>query len=319
MWNRIGETQLRMGEIMEIYMVKTPDSNYEQDIMSFLSPTNRLWRWHLDLAIHGALDELEPRFYLGLVKGRIVSNVSTWEYGSIGLVAHLLTAKEHRRTGACTASMKAQIQDFRHRSGKVLIGGFKPTSYTIAKSLGFSSIIDNSEVMHYNLDLHFKKEYFEARKVSCRDSMWKDWPGVSLLFGTQEGCCIRSMKHRIFEPFDYEDYFLGDMWERLNGLCISKVLVSEEGSVVGYATLTSKYHVKSEFWLLDFFIHPNAASCAGTMLDAMDFPPTKTRCYVESGCPEKREMLLRSGFKERTLQEQITQNGKTLDIAVMEF
>jgi hypothetical protein len=318
MWSKMGEILLKTGETMQILMVKTPDHYYERSIVSFLSYANELWRWHLNLAVRGELGDLEARFYLGLLKGRIISNVSTWEHGSIGMVAHLFTARNHRRKGACTALMKAQMQDFLSRGGKVLIGGFRPSSYPIAKSLGFQSIIDNSEVMHYYLHSNLDKEYFQAKKVFCRDSTWKDWPGISLLFGVKRGWRVRSMKHKVYGAFDYEDYFLKDMRERFMGLCISKVLVTEKENIVGYATLTSKHRGKNSFYLLDFFIHPAVASCANTMLDAMDFPHGKVRCYVESKCYKKRDMLLKCGFKEKPIQKQINADGKKLDVIVTE-
>jgi hypothetical protein len=53
MWKKIGKVRLRTGEIMEILMVKAPDTRYEQPIWSFLTDLNRLWRWHLNLAIAG--------------------------------------------------------------------------------------------------------------------------------------------------------------------------------------------------------------------------------------------------------------------------
>jgi hypothetical protein len=161
MWKRIGKVRMRTGEIMEIRVVKTPDARYEQPILSFLTNLNKLWRWHLKLAIRGETDELEARFYLGVVKDRIISNVSSWEYGSIGLLAHVLTAEDYREGGACTAVMKAQMKDFRDRGGRILIGGFRPTSYRIAKRLGFKSVIDESEVMRCDLDSSFEKEYFQ--------------------------------------------------------------------------------------------------------------------------------------------------------------
>jgi hypothetical protein len=149
--------------------------------------------------------------------------------------------------------------------------------------------------------------------------MWRDWPGISLLFGVKKGWYLRSVKHKVYGAFDYEDYFLEDMKEQSMGLCISKVLITEKESIVGYATLTSKHRGKDSFFLLDFFIHPEAASFADTMLDAIDFPHGKIKCYVESKCHEKRDMLLKRGFKEKMIQKQIKDNGKKLDIIEMEL
>ena len=308
---------MKTGETMKIRVVKAPDRQYERRVNSFLSYNNELWLWHLNMAFRGELDELEARFYVGLLNGRMVGNVSSWEHGPLGLVAHLFTARRYRREGICTALMKAQVRDFRDRDGKMLIGGFRPTSYRIARTIGFRSIVGNSEVMHYVLDPNLERGYFKVQGVTCRDSMWKDWPGVGLLFGIKKGWRIRSMKHRIFTPFDYEDYFLEDMKERLDGSTMAKVLVNEKGNVAGYATLTFKRSPKS-FWLLDFFVHHSATPHADMMLDAIDFPKNRTRCYVESDCSEKYGMLLERGFKERT-QELIRHEGRTLDTIIMEF
>jgi hypothetical protein len=266
----------------------------------------------------GETDELEARFYLGVVKDRIISNVSSWECDSIGLLAHLLTAENCRGRGACTALMKAQMKDFGDRGGRILIGGFRPTSYGIAKRLGFKSVINESEVMHRCLDPSFEKEYFQAGNVSCRDAMWKDWPGVSLLFGAEQGWQLRSVKHRIFGPYDYEDYFLTDMNERSKGSGTARILVTEKGSIVGYSVLSLRSHLKDGFWLLDFFVHPSAVSHIDGLLKAIRFPSGKVRCYAEPDNGEKRDALLRQGFSEKG-HKRIKCDGKTLDLIKLEL
>jgi hypothetical protein len=148
--------------------------------------------------------------------------------------------------------------------------------------------------------------------------MWKDWPGVSLLFTSKEGWILRSMNHGIFGPFDYEDCFLEDMNRRLNGGCTSKVLASEKGSIIGYATLTFVRHQKNTFWLLDFFVRHESVSGLDTLLSALDFPQGETRCYVEFKCHEKSHALMRRGFKEIS-QEQTRCHGKTVDTILMEY
>ncbi len=125
------------------------------------------------------------------------------------------------------------------------------------------------------------------------------------------------MQHKIFGAFDYEEHFLEDMKERLEGLCTSKVLTSEKGSIVGYATLTFKHGLKDSFWLLDFFIHPASTFYANSLLDAMDFPRNKIRCYIDSKSHRKHDILLKRGFKEKT-RKQIEYYGKTLEITLME-
>lgn len=302
---------------MEVRRVIAPDHYHESHIKSLLPQYSALWMWHLNLALSGRLDDLEARFYVGVLDGKLIGNVSTWECGPISVVGHLFTAKRHRDKGVCTTLLGIVVQDFSDRNGKILIGGFKPASHRIATKLGFKSLTEKSEVMHLELNQCFEQNYFHAGKLWCRDLKWRDWPGVSLLFGVKKGWWIRSMKHRIFGPYDYEDYFLEDMWGMQRGVCQPKVLVTENGNVIGYAALTLKDSKRRSFWLLDFLIHPAKASDVGILLDALTFPPDKIRCYVERDCCEKFDALLDRGFTEKT-QRPFKFRGKTLGIIMME-
>jgi hypothetical protein len=317
MWEKIGQTPLRTGEAIEVRRVTVPDRYHELGIRELLPRYSALWTWHLGLAFRGKLDDLRTLFYVGVLKDQIVGNVSTFQYGPVEIVAHLFTARRHREKGICTNLMSAMVQDFRNRGGKVLIGGFRPASYPIAKSLGFKSLIDSPEVMHLELDRRFEQYYFRPEKVSCRDSKWHDWPGVSLLFGVKEGWRPRSVKYKIFGSYDYEDHFLQDMSERQEGICKSKVLVTERRSVIGYAVLTFKRHYKGNFWLLDFFIHPTSFSYAEAFLNALAYPSGKIRCYVEQNCPEKLELLGNKGFRVKN-RRQFRFVGRTLETIMME-
>jgi len=309
---------LRTGEMLDAYSVRAPDDHYERDIRSFLPRYAPMWLWHLHLSLRGQLDELESRFYLGLLKDRIVSNVSTWKSGPIGIVGHLFTDADQRGKGACTELMKTAMDDFLSRGGKTLIGGFKLASCHIARRLGFKSVVDNCEVMRYDSAPDFVKTYFQAQKTRCRDALWKDWPGISLLYTTRDGWNLRSIKHAISGPFDYEDYFLKDMRKRLKGLCKSKVLVTERDYIVGHATLNLSEPLGRKHWLLDMFVHPASLSQLDTMLDALDWPEDNVRCYVETGLDEKRNALQARGFREKGVSERRVK-GKTLRTTLMEL
>jgi hypothetical protein len=316
MWDKIDQVVLENGRIMEVRRVMAPDRYHESHIKSLLPKYSALWMWHLNLALSGRLDDLETRFYVGVLDGKLIGNVSTWECGPIGILGHLFTAKRHREKGVCTTLTKIMFQDLSSRGGKILIGGFKPASRRIARKLGFKSLTEKSEVMYLELNRCFEQNYFHADKLWCRDLKWRDWPGVSLLFGVKEGWCMRSMKHKIFGPYDYEDCFLEDMWGMQQGLCQPKVLAAENGNVIGYAALTLKDSRRRSFWLLDFFIHPAKVSDVDILLDALTFPPGKTRCHIERDFCEKFDALLDRGFAEKT-RRRFKFRGKTLDIIMM--
>jgi hypothetical protein len=314
----MGMTPLRTGDIIEIHMVEPPDERYEQSVRSFLSPSKKIWMWHLNLSLRGELDELDSRYYLGFLKDRMISNVTTWEHGPIGIVGHLFTAEDYRNRGACTTLMRTVIHDFLSRDGKTLIGGFKPASRSVAEKLGFRSIMKHSEVMRYDSSPDFVQEYFQPGNMSCRDSTWKDWPGISFLFTVEQGWSLRSMKHKILGPYDYEDYFLEDMWQRTKSSCMSKVLATKKHRILGYATLTLTHRPEGDSWLLDFFVHPVAVSNVETLLNAFDWPEGKIECYVEAGCREKRDTLQAQDFEEKAaLRRQV--KAKTVELILMQL
>jgi hypothetical protein len=303
--------------MMKVCMVKPPDERYEQGVRSFLSPSKRIWAWHLDLSLRGGLDDLDSRYYLGFLKHRMISNVTTWEHSPIGIVGHLSTVEDHRNKGACTTLMKTVIHDFLDRDGKTLIGGFKPASRSVAEKLGFRSITNHSEVMRYDASPSFEEDYFQPGKISCRNSTWKDWPGIEFLYTIKQGWSLRSMKHRILGPYDCEDFFLEDMWQRTRGSCVSKVLATEKEHILGYAALTLEHRFEGDFWLLDFFIHPVAVSHVETTLNAFDWPEGKVECYVEAGCLEKRDALQTQGFEEKaTFRKRF--KTRTIEVILMQ-
>jgi hypothetical protein len=51
----------------------------------------------------------------------------------------------------------------------------------------------------------------------------------------------------------------------------------------------------------------------------MDFPRGTVWCYAESECQEKREALLKRGFQQKRIQKQLMDDGKKLDISIMEL
>jgi len=316
MWSKIDQVSLENERIMEVRCVVMPDDHHKSLIKSLLPRYSPLWTRHLNLSFSGELGDLKTRFYVGVLDDKLIGNVSTWESKPLGIVGHLFTDKKYRRKGVCTNLMKIMIRDFSRRDGKILIGGFRPASYRIAKRLGFKSLADESEAMHLELDKHFEEDYFSDKNSWCREMEWRDWPGVSLLFGVKEGWHVRSLKHEIFGPYDFEDFFLEDMWQKLHGLCQPKVLVTEKENVVGYAALTFNHSEKHGFWLLDFFVHHSRVSDMSIMLDSLTYPSGKIRCHIEGNCKEKIDALLDRGFTEKRRRFKFV--GKTLDMIVME-
>jgi hypothetical protein len=118
-----------------------------------------VWNWHIAKALREPLEDLETRFYLGEIGGRIVGNICTFESGGIGILGHVYTDPAHRHKGVAGGIMGLQMEDFRRRSGKALtLGtGYGSNAYRIYESYGFRSILPESGIMRYSVE----PDYFE--------------------------------------------------------------------------------------------------------------------------------------------------------------
>ena len=321
MHRKLGETRLKTGEKMEIYVVSAPDEEYESGVLSLLRHKGEIWQWHMKAAFRGETGRLESRFYLGIVDGRIISNVSTWEHGPTGILAHVFTVEDQRRKGACKALMAALMEDFLHRGGKILtLGiGYDSPPYHIYKSFGFRSMTEGSGSMRYDADSTFEEELFSGGNVRPRRLEWQDWSTLNVLFAVQDGNYLRSLSHSIFGPTSYEGHFLQDLKGRLDGSWQANLLESEKGCIVGYSTLIPDSRWRNQVWLLDLFLHPRFESHAISLLEAMDWPKEKVQCYVEANLSWKIYALTKLGFhKEATFLKQIRKGDEDVDVLVME-
>ncbi len=318
---KLCETRLKTGEKMEVHVVTAPDEEYEGGVFSLLRHKGEIWQWHMKAAFRGETGQLQSRFYLGIVDGRIISNVSTWEHGPTGILAHVFTVEDQRRKGACKAIMAALMEDFLRRGGRILtLGtGYGSPPYYIYKSFGFRSMTEGSGSMRYDADPGFEEEFFSWGNVRLRELDWQDWSILNLLFAVQDGSYLRNLSHGIFWPTNYEGSFLQDLKGRLERSWRANILESERGAIVGYATLIPDSRWRNQVWLLDLFLHPRFESHAIFLLEAMDWPKEKVQCYVETDLSWKIDALSKLGFrKEATFSKQIRKEDEALDVFVME-
>ena len=317
---KLCEAKLKTGEKMEIYVVSAPDGEYENGILSLLRHKGGIWQWHMEAAFRGETGRLQSRFYLGIVDGRIIANVSTWENGPTGILAHVFTVEDQRRKGACKAIMAVLMEDFLRRGGKVLtLGtGYGSPSYHIYKGFGFRSMTEGSGSMRYDADPAFEEGFFSWGNVRSRGLEWQDWSTLSVLFAVQDGSYLRSLSHGVFGPTNYEGYFLQDLKGRLEGSWQANLLESEGGAIMGYATLIPDGRWRNQVWLLDLFLHPRFESRAILLLEAMDWPKEKVQCYVETDLSWKIDALSKLGFhKEAIFLKQIRKEDEAMDVLVM--
>ncbi len=130
---------LKTGEQLAIECVVPPDAERDAQIRPFLAHKPPHYREHIEAALKGNCDELETRFYAGLLNGEVVGTIMTVEAHGIGILGHVHTREDQRRKGICDAIMRHQMRDFHRRNGHVLLlgTGYQSPAYHIYSRHGF--------------------------------------------------------------------------------------------------------------------------------------------------------------------------------------
>jgi GNAT superfamily N-acetyltransferase len=309
MYTRFGEEQIKSGETLEIGVVTAPDVEFGAGVVGLLGHKGADWQFHIEAALGGQTDLLETRFYLGLLAGVPVANVMTVEYNGVGILGHVFTRPEHRRKGICQAVMNRLMDDFRERGGHVLLlgTGYESAAYWIYHSFGFRSL--KGGFMRYAAapDDTFERKWFEADSVQVAPMAWRHWPLIGLLGAKSGGEFLRSAVWRLFDISNLEGPVANTLIAQTQGRGVNGVVLeAARGGVAGCATLHPTgggINGWPGVWLLDFFTHPNFASHAGDLLDALIWPSGKIIAYVDTCAPDKASLLAGKGFeREGTLR-----------------
>ena len=97
----------------------------------------------------------------------------------------------------------------------------------------------------------------------------------------------------------------------------AKLLVTLDGAIVGWATVSRDERWRPATAVLDLFFHPNFADDLPTLLSAVKFPDVKVQCYVDSSAKKKASVLEDVGFTcEGQLKNQFEYGGQPYDVLV---
>ena len=314
MYESFVDVELKTGQSMEVGVVLAPDAEYAEEVKRFLGHKPEAYRWHIDCCFYETLDLLETRFYVGKIDGHIISNIMVTEYDGIGILGHVFTLPNQRRKGACKAVMRYQMDDFRHRGGKALyLGtGYDSHPYHIYKSFGFDSVYDESGFMCYFAVEDFDANYFADVDVYVKNNIeWHDWAKITALTGIANGDQIRNIALDIYGPSNFEGGFLSfkQELETKTNYHAARLLQSSSGAIVAMATLKQD----EDSMLLDVFAHPLFWTQSEMLVDSLEMPASKVRCYVETRSEGKIELLSKFGFCCEDIQRN---DSHDLDVAV---
>lgn len=321
MYKKLGNTVLKTSENMEVGVITAPDERHAEEVKQFLGHKGGNWEWHIERCVTESLDALETRFYVGKINGNIITNIMTVEHEGIGILGHVFTLPDQRRKGACKGAMAYQMEDFRQRDGHALyLGtGYNGHPYHIYHSFGFESVYPESGFMKYHVKEDFEERYFAPAPVQPKPVEWHDWPKVTALSGIVGWDTLRSLKWGVYGPTNLEGGFLSfkHTLETDDVYDDAKLLVTESGTIVGWATVCRDNQWRNAVAILDLFFHPNFAESVPALLSALQFPELKVQCYIDSGAEEKAAVLEAAGFTcEGQFKNQFTYNGQHYDVLV---
>lgn len=321
MYTKLSDVQLKTGEKMEIGVVLAPDEEFADRVMDVLHHKGEPWLGHVDKALKGGITDLETRFYIGQLDGKIITNIMTVEYNRAGIFGHVFTRPGHRRKRACTLLMKEQMEHFKQRGGGLLLlgTGYNSPAYWIYHSYGFRSLSEGSGFMRFSTEGDFEASHFAPGEVKVVDVEWKHWPLMNVLTSVPGIAILRSVAFNLYGIASFEGGFLSFI-KRLeeDQQRNAKLLESASGAVVGCATLERDRRWIDKTYLVDIFLHPNFISRYEVLLNALELPEGKTQCYVDARSPgEKIAALQQAGFKrEALLKKQFMWGGEWFDVFI---
>ena len=304
MHKTLATQTLKTGEALQIECVLAPDAHWEAQIRPFLAHKPDNYRAHIEAAFSAdGCDDLETRFYVGLLNGQIVGDVMTVEAHGVGILGHVNTREDQRRKGICRAIMAHQMRDFDERGGHVLLlgTGYQSAAYQIYHSFGFRDLPGaRPGVMRYLRDEEpdFLAHFFAVSgPCAVVPAAWKHWPLVALLASLSDLPYLRSLTLGAWGVTLLEGSYCAFFHRWTPDIrSHAAVLESETGAVVGVAT-----RVPDACWpdvlLLDVFAHPQVSPAgAAALIRALPPLPSNVQCYADPNDALKIAALEQTGF-----------------------
>jgi hypothetical protein len=303
MYERLGEAALKSGQRMEIGVITAPDAEWRERIVPFLGHKGEPYASHIKRSHAGPLDELETRYYIGHLEGRVITEVMIVGARGAGILGHVYTLPEERRKGAYQAVMAAQMADLPRRGFQVVaLGtGFDSPLYWIYHSFGFRGVAPGNGAMRWVAGETAEAALFRPGRVTARDARWDDWGffgWLGLLPVTADEELPRSRVTRLKGQGLLEGPFVQLLLSREQQPEMTvRVLQSEHGATVAWAILTPDAYWFRDAWTLDLHVHPAFSDRLPELVASLPWPDAPVSATTTEPAGPKAAALQASGFR----------------------
>lgn len=311
----LNTVTLRDGRSMRIIEVKDSAPNWETRIAPFLGHKPEPYGEQVRRALRGDHEGVETRFYLGIIEGEIVGNVTTVEKSGVGWMGHVYTDPGRRRVGVAGALIHEQTADFRRRQGRALFLStrFDSPAYHLYAKFGYRGLEEKSGMMELLIQRDFYDQYFAEHEYRYHRPTWGDGPAFCALCAAPGGERVRSVLLKLFGRSTTEGAYLKLMEYVDSGEWRAVLGLTQTGAVVGFAITGNNaiWPVAEETsYIMDLYVHQDHMAVLPALMEAL--PPAATRVIIPVDSEGKREQLLSDHGLQRY---RVRENGDQADQA----
>lgn len=181
-YTELDRTCLSTGEVFAIGVVEAAkDSIWSEAIKTFLAAKSSWYRWHIEAAFKGVLDDLATLFYVGTVDGSIVTiGMLTGSHGA-GIYGHVLTDPAWRQRGAAGALHEVLPADWRRRGYRTITLGTDVVGHPrkLYQAIGFRPVLPNRGDMIWHAEV-VDSVSDHQREFRVSPLRWGDWGWISV-------------------------------------------------------------------------------------------------------------------------------------------
>lgn len=304
MYTALDNVRLKDGTTAELGMLVAPDEDWADRVAHLLGHKEEIWRWQNETTIRQTLD-LESRYTMLSRNGQPFANITTFEFGGVGILGHVYTQADERGKGAASALMSAVMDDFNSRRGRALYLGtaFDSVAFHLYRKLGFAPLEPGSGHMaFYANDEHtFMSDFFNITSADVGPPVWTDWAMGQPLFADDIPGRMRNMRLGILGPTSAEEELLYVIREQLaapaehSPTCLL-LRDSDSRAVCACASWCHHRHWPHTI-IVDLYAHPKAWDASESLLAQLQLPDCdRAVAYVEEETPEKADVLEKAGF-----------------------